>query len=134
MRLFDAHFSIDDVRRATVELRVEGRDGFILNGTSSMDQITRDPLDLVAQAFGETHQYPDGAMLFLGTLFAPVEDRDTAGGGFTHKAGDIVTISSRMLGALVNRVGTSDRIAPWTFGVRALMANLAARGLLGAAR
>lgn len=134
VRLFDAHFSIDDVRRATVELRVEGRDGFILNGTSSMDQITRDPLDLVAQAFGETHQYPDGAMLFLGTLFAPVEDRDTAGGGFTHKAGDIVTISSRMLGALVNRVGTSDRIAPWTFGVRALMANLAARGLLGAAR
>ena len=134
VRLFDAHFSIDDVRRATVELRVEGRDGFILNGTSSMDQITRDPLDLVAQAFGETHQYPDGAMLFLGTMFAPVEDRDTAGGGFTHKAGDIVTISSRMLGALVNRVGTSDRIAPWTFGVRALMANLAARGLLGAAR
>ncbi|WP_321806433.1 fumarylacetoacetate hydrolase family protein [Burkholderia sp. BCC1993] len=134
VRLFDEHFSIDDVRRATVELRVEGQDGFVLHGTSSMDQITRDPLDLVAQAIGATHQYPDGAMLFLGTLFAPVEDRDTAGGGFTHKPGDVVTISSRQLGALVNRVGTSDRIAPWTFGVRALMANLATRRLLGASR
>ncbi len=134
VRLFDESFSIDDVRRATVALRVEGEDGFVLHGTSSMDQITRDPLDLVAQAIGATHQYPDGAMLFLGTLFAPVEDRDTAGGGFTHKAGDIVTISSRLLGTLVNRVGTSERIAPWTFGVRALMANLAARGLLGASR
>ncbi|WP_175734195.1 fumarylacetoacetate hydrolase family protein [Burkholderia ambifaria] len=134
VRLFDESFSIDDVRRATVALRVEGEDGFVLHGTSSMDQITRDPLDLVAQAIGATHQYPDGAMLFLGTLFAPVEDRDTAGGGFTHKAGDIVTISSRRLGTLVNRVGTSERIAPWTFGVRALMANLAARGLLGASR
>nr|WP_057927092.1 fumarylacetoacetate hydrolase family protein [Burkholderia ambifaria] len=134
VRLFDESFSIDDVRRATVALRVEGEDGFVLHGTSSMDQITRDPLDLVAQAIGATHQYPDGAMLFLGTLFAPVEDRDTPGGGFTHKAGDIVTISSRLLGTLVNRVGTSERIAPWTFGVRALMANLAARGLLGASR
>ncbi|RQZ16680.1 fumarylacetoacetate hydrolase [Burkholderia sp. Bp9031] len=134
VRLFDESFSIDDVRRATVALRVGGEDGFVLHGTSSMDQITRDPLDLVAQAIGATHQYPDGAMLFLGTLFAPVEDRDTAGGGFTHKAGDIVTISSRLLGTLVNRVGTSERIAPWTFGVRALMANLAARGLLGASR
>ncbi|MBN3785898.1 fumarylacetoacetate hydrolase family protein [Burkholderia sp. Ac-20353] len=134
VRLFDESFSIDDVRRATVALRVEGEDGFVLHGTSSMDEITRDPLDLVAQAIGATHQYPDGAMLFLGTLFAPVEDRDTAGGGFTHKAGDIVTISSRLLGTLVNRVGTSERIAPWTFGMRALMANLAARGLLSASR
>jgi fumarylacetoacetate (FAA) hydrolase family protein len=131
LRLFDESFSLDDVRRATVALRVDGPDGFVLSGTSSMDQITRDPLDLVAQAMGATHQYPDGAMLFLGTLFAPVEDRDAAGGGFTHKDGDIVRISSRQLGTLVNRVNRSDRIAPWTFGVRALMANLAARGLLG---
>ncbi|MDQ0141353.1 fumarylacetoacetate hydrolase family protein [Cupriavidus necator] len=128
LRLFDQSFSLDDVRRATLDLRVDGPDGFVLSGNSSMDQITRDPLDLVAQAMGATHQYPDGAMLFLGTLFAPVEDRDTAGGGFTHKDGDVVTISSRKLGSLVNLVGRSDRIAPWTFGVRALMANLAARG------
>ena len=97
LRLFDGSFSIDDVRRATVDLRVEGTDGFVLRGTSSMDQITRDPLDLVAQAIGPTHQYPDGAMLFLGTLFAPTEDRDAAGAGFTHKQGDVVTISSRSL-------------------------------------
>src|SRR5262249_45887440 len=88
LRLFDHTFALDDVRQATVDLRVDGPDGFVLCGTSSMDQITRDPLDLVAQAMGATHQYPDGAMLFLGTLFAPVEDRDTAGGGFTHKDGD----------------------------------------------
>ncbi len=128
LRLFDQSFSLDDVRRATVDLRVDGLDGFVLSGTSSMNEITRDPLELAGQAMGATHQYPDGAMLFLGTLFAPVEDRDTVGGGFTHKDGDLVTISSRQLGSLVNRVGRSDRIAPWTFGVRALMANLAARG------
>jgi fumarylacetoacetate (FAA) hydrolase family protein len=98
-----------------------------------MDQITRDPLDLVSQTISSTHQYPDGALLFLGTLFAPIEDRDAAGAGFTHKLGDIVKISSRELGALVNRVNHSDRIEPWTFGVRALIANLAARGLLGTA-
>src|SRR6201996_4626368 len=98
LRLFDETFSIDDVRRATVDLRVEGSDGFVLRGTSSMDQITRDPLDLVSQTISSTHQYPDGALLFLGTLFAPIEDRDAAGAGFTHKLGDIVKISSRQLG------------------------------------
>ncbi|MFL9921355.1 fumarylacetoacetate hydrolase family protein [Paraburkholderia fungorum] len=133
LRLFDETFSIDDVRRATVDLRVEGSDGYVLRGTSSMDQITRDPLDLVSQTLSSTHQYPDGALLFLGTLFAPIEDRDAAGAGFTHKLGDIVKISSWHLGTLVNRVNHSDRIEPWTFGVRALMANLAARGLLGTA-
>ena len=133
LRLFDETFSIDDVRGAKVDLRVEGSDGFVLRGTSSMDEITRDPLDLVSQTIGSTHQYPDGAVLFLGTLFAPIEDRDAAGAGFTHKLGDIVKISSRQLGTLINRVNHSDRIEPWTFGVRALMANLAARGLLGAA-
>jgi fumarylacetoacetate (FAA) hydrolase family protein len=130
LRLFDETFSIDDVRQATVHLRVDGPDAFVLKGTSSMDQITRDPLDLVEHAIGPCHQYPDGLVLFLGTLFAPVEDRDASGEGFTHKYGDRVRISSTMLGTLVNRVGSSDRIEPWTFGVRALMANLAARGLL----
>jgi fumarylacetoacetate (FAA) hydrolase family protein len=130
LRLFDDSFSMDDVRRATVDLRVEGGDGFVLRGASSMDQITRDPLELVEQAIGPTHQYPDGFMLFLGTLFAPIEDRDTAGGGFTHKYGDIVHISSAKLGTLSNRVDRSDRIAPWTFGIRALIRSLAARGQL----
>ncbi|SEJ68126.1 fumarylacetoacetate hydrolase family protein [Paraburkholderia diazotrophica] len=131
LRLFDESFSIDHVRQAEIGLRVEGDDGFVLVGTSSMNQITRDPLDLVAQTIGAIHQYPDGAMLFLGTLFAPVEDRDAPGGGFTHKEGDIVRIATPSLGTLVNRVGRSDRIAPWQFGTRALINNLAQRGLLG---
>ena len=134
LRLFDDTFSIDDVRAAKLDLRVDGPEGFVLRGSSSMDQITRDPLDLAAQAIGATHQYPDGLVLFLGTLFAPIEDRDAPGGGFTHKLGDMVTISSDKLGMLVNRVNRSDRVAPWTFGVTALMRNLAARGLLEGGR
>lgn len=130
LRLFDDTFSIEDVRRAKVDLHVEGTDGFVLRGASSMDQISRDPLELVAQAIGSTHQYPDGFVLFLGTLFAPIEDRDTPGGGFTHKLGDVVRISSAKLGMLTNRVNHSDRIAPWTFGIRSLIANLTQRGLL----
>jgi fumarylacetoacetate (FAA) hydrolase family protein len=131
LRLFDETFSLDDVRRATLTLHVHGEDGFELHGASAMDQISRDPLEFVEQMMGATHQYPDGAMLFLGTLFAPTEDRDEVGAGFTHKQGDVVTITSPLLGSLVNRVGRSDRVSPWTFGLRALMANLAARGLLG---
>ena len=95
-----------------------------------MAKISRDPLDLVAHAIGKTHQYPDGFMLFLGTMFAPTQDRDRPGAGFTHKRGDLVTIATPSLGALVNRVGTSDAITPWTFGTTALMQNLRARGLL----
>jgi fumarylacetoacetate (FAA) hydrolase family protein len=132
LRLFDETFSLDDVRRATVDLRVDGSDGFVLRGVSSMDQITRDPLDLVEQAIGPVHQYPDGFVLFLGTLFAPIEDREAPGEGFTHKYGDMVRISSARLGTLINRDNSSDRVEPWTFGVRAFMATLAARGLLGA--
>jgi fumarylacetoacetate (FAA) hydrolase family protein len=95
-----------------------------------MSEISRDPLDIVTHAIGPNHQYPDGLVLFLGTMFAPVEDRDVKGQGFTHKPGDIVTISTPTLGALTNRVTTSDRASPWQFGSRALMKNLAARGLL----
>lgn len=130
IRLFDDGFGIDDVRKAEVSLRVEGQDGYVLDGRSSLSEISRDPLDLVSQTIGKTHQYPDGFLLFTGTMFAPVEDRDTPGQGFTHKIGDIVTIASRRLGALVNRVDHADKIAPWTFGSRALMENLARRGLL----
>jgi fumarylacetoacetate (FAA) hydrolase family protein len=130
IRLFDEGFGLDDVRSAEVQLTVEGRDNFRLEAVSSMRRISRDPADLVAQTVNAEHQYPDGMMLFLGTMFAPVQDRDAPGQGFTHKLGDVVTIRSRRLGALVNRVTTSDRAPPWTFGARALMASLAVRGLL----
>ena len=130
LRLFDGHFGLDDVRRVTVALRVDGPDGFVLRGESSLARISRDPADLVAQMIGPHHQYPDGAVLFLGTMFAPVEDRDAPGQGFTHKVGDVVTISAPALGALVNRMRPTDACARWTFGTGALMRNLAARGLL----
>ncbi|HEX8064229.1 MAG TPA: fumarylacetoacetate hydrolase family protein [Allosphingosinicella sp.] len=129
IRLFDDRFTMDDVRRARVELVVEGADGFRLEGESSMAEISRDPEDLVRQALSE-HHYPDGFALFLGTLFAPVQDRDEPGRGFTHKTGDVVRISTPRLGTLVNRVTTSKSAAPWSFGVRDLMRNLAERGLL----
>lgn len=130
IRLFDDGFGIDDVRAAELALKVEGEDGFVLNGHSSMKEISRDPLDLVRQTIGRHHQYPDGFMLFLGTLFAPVEDRDTPGQGFTHKIGDRVTISNPHLGALSNTVRLSTECPPWTFGIADLMRNLADRGLI----
>lgn len=130
IRLFDEGFSLDDVRRCVVDLDVVGDDGFILRGTSSMEQISRDPLELVAQTVGSDHQYPDGFMLFLGTLFAPTQDREEPGSGFTHKQGDSVSIGSPLLGVLHNRVTTSNEATPWTFGLRALMGNLAVRGLV----
>jgi len=101
-----------------------------MRGSSSMKRISRDPQDLADQTLNDNHQYPDGFMLFLGTLFAPTDDRGAPGQGFTHRVGDIVTIRSAQLGALRNRVDTSDKVRPWRFGLRALMANLAARGLL----
>jgi fumarylacetoacetate (FAA) hydrolase family protein len=134
IRLFDASFSLDDVRTQEVELLVEGVDGFLMHGSSSMKRISRDPQDLAAQTLSDTHQYPDGFMLFLGTLFAPTDDRGDAGRGFTHRVGDVVSIRSADLGTLRNRVNTSDKVKPWTFGLRALMANLAARGLLESGR
>jgi len=130
IRLFDDTYSIDDVRKADLDLLVEGEDGFSMSGKSSMKEISRDPLDLVNQTIGRHHQYPDGLMLFMGTMFAPVEDRDYEGQGFTHKIGDKVTISNTHLGSLVNTVRLSTECPRWTFGIRALMANLANRGLL----
>ena len=129
IRLFDDGFSLDDVRKAVVELEIVGEDGFTLSGRSLMNEISRDPEDLVRQALSE-HHYPDGFALFLGTLFAPTDDRDEPGRGFTHKPGDVVRISAPRLGTLVNRVTTSKNAPPWNFGVRALMRNLAERGLL----
>ena len=126
IRLFDDDFGLDDVRAADLSLTVQGADGFHLTGESSMRHISRDPLELVGQA-AEYHHFPDGFMLFCGTLFAPTQDRDTPGSGFTHKIGDVVDIHSPLLGTLRNVVTTSDRAPPWTFGVRALMASLANR-------
>jgi fumarylacetoacetate (FAA) hydrolase family protein len=133
IRLFDDGFTLADVESAEVSLTVEGEDGFMLGGASSMSQISRGIGELVEAAMGAYHQYPDGMALFLGTMFAPTQDRDRPGGGFTHKLGDIVTVRSERLGALVNRVSTSDRAAPWRFGARALMSSLADRGLIGRA-
>ncbi|MBK5570697.1 fumarylacetoacetate hydrolase family protein [Ensifer sp. SSB1] len=130
IRLFDESYSIDDVRHADLDLRIEGEDGYVLKGRSSMKEISRDPLDLVSQTIGAHHQYPDGFMLFMGTLFAPVEDRDVPGQGFTHKLGDVVTISNAQLGSLVNTVRLSTECSPWTFGASHLMRNLAARQLI----
>ena len=130
IRLFDAHYGIDDVRRCDVALRVSGPEGFSLEGKSSLGKISRDPLDLAGQAIGPHHAYPDGLMLFLGTMFAPVQDRHGPGQGFTHVVGDVVRVSTPALGELANRVTTTDQAARWTFGIGALMRNLARRGLL----
>ena len=119
---------MDDVRRETVHLTVEGEDGFVLRGINTMTSISRDPADIVGQTLA-AHQYPDGFMLFLGTLFAPIEDRDQPGSGFTHKLGDRVTIRSARLGALVNRVTHSETAPPWRFGLRAFINHLVQRGL-----
>jgi fumarylacetoacetate (FAA) hydrolase family protein len=133
VRLFDERFTLDSVRGTSVSLRIEGADdGFVLEGVSHMSEISRDPADLVKQTHGRHHQYPDGFMLFLGTMFSPIKDRDTEGGGFTHHLGDVVTVFAPSLGALVNTVRLSTEIEPWTFGVRALYGNLAGRGMLRA--
>jgi fumarylacetoacetate (FAA) hydrolase family protein len=131
IRLFDEGFGIADVRRCDLAMQVEGPDGFVMQGSSSLAKISRDPLDLVGQAVGANHQYPDGFVLFLGTMFAPTQDRLGPGQGFTHVIGDLVTVSTPRLGTLANRVNTSNRVAPWTYGTAALMRDLARRGLLG---
>ncbi|HEV2778066.1 MAG TPA: fumarylacetoacetate hydrolase family protein [Actinophytocola sp.] len=130
LRLFEPGFTLDDVRAATVTLTVDGTDGHHLDGSSAMASISRDPADLVGQMLGPHHQYPDGAVLYLGTMFAPIGDRDTPGTGFTHHVDDIVTISAPALGSLTNRIRTSDACEPWTFGTADLFRSLAARGVL----
>lgn len=130
IRLLDETLDMDDLRTMTIDVSVHGEEGFEMVGTNSMSKISRDIADLVSATIGLNHQYPDGLALFLGTMFAPTDDRDEAGQGFTHKVGDVVQISSDELGTLVNSVDHCDRIEPWTFGVGALMRNLGARGLL----
>ena len=130
LRLFDDKFGLDNVRRAELSMHISGMDGFALDGHSSMTKISRDPADLVRQAAGQHHQYPDGFFLFLGTMFAPVKDRDAPGQGFTHHIQDVVEISEPMLGTLKNTVRLSTECPPWTFGIAEFMRNLAGRGLL----
>jgi fumarylacetoacetate (FAA) hydrolase family protein len=130
VRFFDASFSLDELRRAELTLVVEGPEGYRLEGSSSLSKISRDFADLAKQMLGPHHQYPDGAVLYTGTLFAPIEDRDAPGKGFTHKVGDIVTIATPKLGRLVNRIRLATECAPWTFGTSHLMRNLARRGLI----
>ncbi|RCW78291.1 fumarylacetoacetate hydrolase family protein [Paracoccus lutimaris] len=130
IRLFDGAFTLADIETATLAMAVTGTDGFQMSGRSNMAEISRKPADLVAQTMNASHQYPDGFMLFLGTMFAPTQDRAEKGSGFTHKQGDVVEISTPLLGTLRNTVVHSDEAAPWTYGIRALARNLAGRGLL----
>jgi fumarylacetoacetate (FAA) hydrolase family protein len=133
IRLFDAGFTLEHVRAAEVTLEVRGEEGYVLTGASSMRLLSRDPLELIGQTIGRHHQYPDGFALFLGTMFAPIEDRDTPGLGFTHRRGDLVRIASERLGTLLNRVTHCEHAPPWKLGIAGLMCNLAERGLLGPA-
>lgn len=132
IRLFDERFSLDTVRACDLAMQVTAANGFCMQGSSSMSKISRDPLELVGHAFGPNHQYPDGFMLFLGTMFAPTQDRHGPGQGFTHELGDVVTVSTATLGTLVNRVNACDKVAPWIYGIRALMQDLARRRVLKA--
>ena len=127
IRLFDGQYTIDSVRNTDLSMAVHGPEGFVMQGSSSLSQISRDPLDLAAQAIGPCHQYPDGLVLFLGTMFAPTQDRHGPGQGFTHVVGDSVAITTPQLGTLFNRVSTSDQAPAWTYGIRALMKDLAKR-------
>jgi len=127
VRLLDANFTVQDVRDCEITLSVVGDDGFSLEAASRMSEISRDPLDLVAQTIGDFHQYPDGLMLYLGTMFAPVQDRGSPGDGFTHKVGDVVSISTPAIGNLINQVDLATNCTPWIFGTAALMRSLAIR-------
>lgn len=129
IRLFDEDFTMTDVRNAVVELRIKGEDGYLLEGRNDMSQISRDPEELIRQCLSQ-HDYPDGFVLLCGTLFAPIQDRDQPGGGFTHKTGDVVEIRSERIGSLTNTVVFSSDAPPWTTGIGAIMRNLASRGLI----
>ena len=130
IRLFDDGYDLDALRASVVRLSITGEDGYRLEGVSELARISRDPADLVDQVVGAHHQYPDGFVLYLGTMFAPVDDRDVPGRGFTHHDGDLVSIAEPRLGALVNRVRSTADAEPWTFGIDALYRSLTARGLL----
>jgi fumarylacetoacetate (FAA) hydrolase family protein len=130
IRLFDGGFTLETLRQEEILLRVEGQDGYVLEGRNSVARISRPFEELVAATFGKHHQYPDGFALFTGTLFAPSQDRDEPGQGFTHHMGDVVTIRSIHLGALVNTVGRTEELPEWSFGLRQLFDYLHSQRLL----
>ena len=130
IRFFDEAFTYEDICKAELSMKVTGLDGFVMSGHSNMSEISRAPADIVAQAINAHHQYPDGLVVFCGTMFAPVDDRGAKGKGFTHHTGDIVEISTPLLGTLTNRVVPTDQAEPWNFGIADLMRNLASRNLL----
>lgn len=130
IRLFDGEFTIETVKNADISLKVTGEDGFVLEGSSNMAEISRSPESLVASAYGRHHQYPDGFVLYCGTMFAPVKDRGGEGKGFTHKSGDIVSVSTPSLGVLTNRVKLSTECPEWAYGASHLMRDLAKAGLI----
>lgn len=121
IRIFDEEFTVDDARSMEITLHVEGPEGYSLDGLNSVSALSRSFEDLIAATYGDHHQYPDGFALFTGTLFAPTEDRDTPGEGFTHKLGDVVTIRNQHLGALINRVGRCEELPQWSYGIRQLI-------------
>jgi fumarylacetoacetate (FAA) hydrolase family protein len=125
IRLFDDAFSLEDAGELTIALNVTGADGFELEGINSVAALSRSFESLVDAAYGPHHQYPDGFALFTGTLFAPTEDRDAPGEGFTHRPGDVVTIGNPHLGTLVNAVARTEELPPWEYGIRTLWRDLA---------
>ena len=130
IRFFDEAFTYENICKAELSMKVTGLDGFVMQGHSNMSEISRAPADIVAQAINEHHQYPDGLVVFCGTMFAPTDDRGAKGKGFTHHTGDIVEISTPLLGTLSNRVVPTDKAEPWNFGIADLMRNLAQRKLI----
>ena len=130
IRLFDDGFTLDHARGVAIDMRVSGEDGFLLEDTCRMNEISRDVADLAAQTLNENHAYPDGFMLFCGTPFAPVADRSAPGAGFTHLIGDIVEIEAPEIGRLSNRVAHCADCLRWDYSVSHLMRNLAARSLI----
>lgn len=130
IRFFDDGFSYQDICQAELAMKVTGLDGFVMSGHSNMREISREPSDIVSQAINQHHHFPDGLVVFLGTMFAPIADRGAKGKGFTHHHGDVVEISTPLLGMLSNRVMATDAAEPWSFGIADLMRNLAARNLI----
>lgn len=130
IRIFDENFDIESIKQVVVSLQIDGIDAYHLKAESHMSTISRDPEDMVKQVINSHHQYPDGLLLFLGTMFTPVDDRDVPGQGFTHKVGDRVKISCPQIGSLINFVDYTDNVPAWDFGVFDLMKNLSRRGLI----
>jgi len=131
IRLFDQTFSLPNVQGMNLTYAFEGADDAVFTDTGSMDQIGRGLITLARQVVNEHHGYPDGVALFTGCMFKAPSSRGASDTPFTHQVGDVVIIKASPLGTLINRVNTTDKVRPWSFGMSDLMANLANRQLLG---